>query len=445
MGVKQLFVRCATFAATKSGVRTMLPQQWPSGEKAFPCVLVFNFDLGLLTHFESLDTSRVSADMASGILKQAAYAANQGVQVRGVQLDIDSPTRLLPKYGDILGRVRTALNHKDWSFSATALTSWLYSPKIASIAKQVDFLAPQFYERDVALNLNDPSTISDLHGLRHGLDQSANLGIPFYAGIASYGHAILYDEKGRFASIYHGLNPEDALRHPAFKFESSEPLDESGNIAQPDSYVGEDRLTLVATRNAASGKGIGYHLVYDLPTPAVISAQNKVLEENAPGNCLGMIIYRLPPDDDPLALSAGSVAAALRGQPTEPEISAKLSEQTLRTASIGDSTHVVNIELMNKGNAATGTSPGAVQVLIQLNEAGFESASLGGFDEAIPGSYHNGSFVQTGKSNANAVLFKRSQLLAGQTITAQILLRAGCRALSILTKEALSGQEIVSK
>jgi hypothetical protein len=262
--------------------------------------------------------------------------------------------------------------------------------------------------------------------------------------LASYGRAILYDDKGRFASFYHGLSPEDALRHPSFRFESSEPLDSSGATATDKTYVGEDKLTLVATKNAASGKGIGYHLVYDLPAPELIVTQNKVVADNAPSNCVGTIIYRLPDEDDPLALSAYSVSAALRNEPLSAELSAKFSQEkpALHTISMADAAGTFDVSVTNRGTAATVAAPGAVQVLIRLNKPGLEAITPGGFDEATSLAYRGGSYFPTTTGQADALMLKRSQLLPGATVNAQLVLRAGCKPVSTLSKMANSGHEI---
>lgn len=417
--VQRLFVHGGTFTHRKVGVQMLVRQTWKEGTGAFPVVLVFNYDSGLLSHFETLDLDAAASTMAACIRESAEEAQRGGARVEGVQLDIDAPTRLLPKYAALLHQTRLDLGRPDWSFSVTALSSWLHSRYMASIAREVDYLAPQFYESEVAFKESQPSTLSDLRALRSGLHLAANLDKPFYAGLASYGRAMLYDDRGNLAAIYHGATPEEALRHPAFRFQSTVPLDGVGGAATRSNYVGEDKVTLLAVQPGRNGKGMGYHLVYDLPSTQLVSNQMVIAHDEAPENCEGVIFYRLPSEEDPFALSVDSVAAGVEGFRPETNllVKADVSPNPWRAVEGGTPLKDIRVCATNAGADASAACPGAVQVLLVLPKPGLAMIEPGEFDSATPVRRQGSTLTRCELSDANAVLLKRSHLLASQSIS----------------------------
>jgi hypothetical protein len=222
IGVKRLFVRAGTFS---NEYKLTVPQQWACSGSPFSITLVYNFDSGLLRHFEELENNDAATQMAQAINNSAKKAEKEGTQIEGVQLDIDCPTRLLPKYAELLHVIRPKINlSQPWKLSVTGLSSWLGTRGFSKVAGQVDFLAPQFYESDIAFEENQTKTIGDLAAIERGLPKAASLNKPVYAGLATYGRALLYDPQGHLAGIYRSLSPEDAVRHPYLKYESLQPL-----------------------------------------------------------------------------------------------------------------------------------------------------------------------------------------------------------------------------
>ena len=419
MGVKRLFVRAGTFTHSPEGVQLGIAQQWTGPKAAFPVVLVYNFDSGLLSHFGTLNLNDTSRTMIKAIEGSSQSAAAGGVQVEGVQLDIDSPTRLLPRYASLLHMVHAGLD-RSWTFSATALSSWLTSKHVNEIAKEVDYLAPQFYESQVALTDDKPTTIADLNALEEGLGKAASLPVPFYAGVAGYGHSLLYNERGQLAAVYRSLSPEDALRHTSFAFRSNAPLDKAGSVATAQNYIGEDKLTLQAVRPGRGGKGLGYRLVFDLPNTRVLDREARIVQERAPNNCRGMIIYRLPQEDDSFALSLSSAAAALRHQPEALAISAdvKSRENPWRTVELTNQPRIreLRLSLVNDGNVSSLAAPGSVTATVHLDKPGIEGASPGDFDNVEFGRLENGRFTHCMPGDADTLLLQRGRILAGQTL-----------------------------
>jgi len=211
VGVTTLYVRAGTFASDGKTVSLILPQRWES--KPERLVLVFNFHPGLVKHLEELKTDQIVRDVTNCVERSWKTAP---ATPQGVQFDVDCPTRLLPRYAEILRGIRQGLKSKgiDGSFSATALPTWLTSKNIETLASSVDFLVPQFYEGRTGKSANQVYPVSDPNGMRDGLRRLAKLGIPCQVGMATYGHALLYDDHQRLVSMYHGLNPETLSATP---------------------------------------------------------------------------------------------------------------------------------------------------------------------------------------------------------------------------------------
>ncbi len=138
IGVKRLFVRAGTFSHE---YKLTVPQEWSSSGAPFSVSLVYNFDPGLLRHFEELNIDEASNEMARAINASAGKAKKAGAQIEGVQLDIDCPTRLLPKYAELLAAIRPKIDlNKPWKLSVTGLSSWLGTRGLKEVADKVDFL-----------------------------------------------------------------------------------------------------------------------------------------------------------------------------------------------------------------------------------------------------------------------------------------------------------------
>jgi len=416
IGVTRLFVRAGTFSHE---YKLTVPQKWAAAGSPFKVALVYNFDSGLLRHFGDLDVAGAADAMARAINSSSKAALMAGVAVEGVQLDIDCPTRLLPKYASLVQAIRPLVDLPGpWKLSVTGLSSWLGTRGLKRLASKVDFLAPQFYESDLALDASQVRSIGDLSAIERGLPKAADLGKPVYAGIATYGRALLYDPKGRLAGIYRGLSPEDALRHPALEFCSLKPLGRTGIAADKAGYVGEDQLSFVA--NGPTEEARGYRLVYDLPSPELLARELEAVRRAAPDNCQGVILYRMPQDEDGMALLLPSVAAVLRGADPKPDVALQVSARPdpwrLVDSNGGKRSSEIRVVTENKGDGPTGIAPNGVQILVRWPEAGLIEAEPGDFDSVRPGTVDpaSGRFRPCSPLEANAALLSRSRLQPGQ-------------------------------
>src|SRR5208282_5060944 len=88
-------------------------------------------------------------------------------------------------------------------------------------------------------------------------------------------------------------------------------------------YAGEDQLTFVAL--GPNEEARGYRLVYDLPTPQLLAREIQAVQKSAPGNCQGIILYRMPQEEDGMALLLPSVKAVLRGEIPKSNIALKVN------------------------------------------------------------------------------------------------------------------------
>lgn len=419
-GITTVYVRTGTFTTDGKRLLLAMPQVWKSKADGLRIVTVFNFDPGLLKHFGELPVESMAKDVSERIVKALAEAKSQGVTLGGVQLDIDCPTRLLPKYADFLSRVRKAVGPVG-SFSITALPTWLSSRDLLRVAKQVDFIAPQFYEGRVGKTLQDVKPISDPAALLAGIRRLNRVGVPYQVGLPAYGHALLFDDQGRLVSMYRGLSSEDALRLTALRHRSTTPLDANGRPATEATYIGEDLMTAEAIRADLSGHGKGDRIAFFLPAPEMVSKQLATVRSEAGADCRGVILYRFPEPGETTALSLESIDAAIRNQPTTIDFGIQMRSRSVPYALIGEESAATvprefRIQLAASGNVATETAPSAVQVIIEFDRPGIGDFAAGDFDSVQMGTLDNSAFVPCGRARATAILLNRYNAVPSQTL-----------------------------
>ena len=406
MGVDTLYVRAGTFSSDGKRAVTILPQTWETPAPGMGVVLTMNFDPGLVSHLETIPAETLAGDVARGLLR--AREGAKGVRFAGYQLDVDCPTRLLPRYADLLRRVRRRV---PGPFSITALPTWLNSSNVVELADAVDFIAPQFYENRTGRTLEDLKPVSDPAALRSGLLTLRGLRVPFRIGIAAYGHALLYDPRGRIAGMYNGLSPEDAMRHPALRVEAGGALE------------GERRLVLRAVRSDVNGRGAGARIAYVLPTPEALRRQLAVYREQAPPNALGPILYRFPEPGEALALPLAADEAAFAGRLATPSLRVSLLSRAVPWSLIGPNARAarppvaLSVRATATGDGPSEAIPNAVQLLLRLDRPGVEGVAPGDFDRAEAGTVGaDGRFVRVSGLRADAVRFVRHSVLPGETL-----------------------------
>jgi len=430
IGVSTIYVRAATFTTDGVHVKTMIPQTWNSNAKGMPIVLTFNFDGGLRSHFEKFSNATIVADVLPAIARIRKTARAKGIHVAGIQMDVDCPTRLLPKYARLIHsigdglRKKGTLESKD-SFSTTALQTWLNSRHYQDLVDACDFVAPQFYEGQIGRTLDKVRPVADAGNLENGMARAESAGKPYFVGIATYGHALLFDKGGRLIAMYHGMQPEDALRHPSLSFEGTFPMAENGRRAGARDGIGEDLLILKAVHPDMNGRGLGFHIAYVLPTAEMLARELKIVRENASSNCQGVILYRYPEVADELNLPLQTMAQSFAGKKATVAIEPSLKRRSVPWSLIGTGQtankvpYEYSLTVKSIGSAPTMATPGAVSVMVAFDGIGLDNVEPGDFDHAQTGVLMSDrSFRACAPAHANAVLFDRYHMLPGATLHA---------------------------
>ena len=423
IGVKQMFVRAGTFSSDGTNIVLIFPQKYAEGSNALPVHLVFNADAGVLRHFEDYKLSTIVPQISERIALQVRAARDHGVKVIGVQLDFDVPTRLLPRYSDLIKGIRATSSQfakqKGFQFSMTGLMSWLGTNGLEKISNEVDFIVPQAYEGITGKTPEEMRPVFDPDDLKQRLPKAEQLNYPYWIGIPAYGHAITYDERGRLRGTYRNLEAQDALRHPSFRLLEAYPSDKNGRPAQNENdWVGEEILKFRAIKPSPSGQGLGYTIAFSLPTPKILEKAFDEVKQNRGPNCQGVIIYRMPEpgssfttpfESSPLIKNKKDVAPNLEVKVTGNIDAYEAVEQTLNSIPID-----LYVEVKNIGNDGTFVAPDAIDIKIELDKPGITSVRLRDFDSIAFAVTSSKQEVLTSARNANAFHLKKGFLAAGE-------------------------------
>jgi len=430
IGVSTLYVRSGTFTTNGKRLLTSVPQTWGHQAGHQKVVLTFNFDGGLRSHIEELSNAVMAEDIVRGIDRIRRKALSHGIPVSGVQMDVDCPTRLLPKYAQLLTQIRKGLTRlgdmgPGQTFSATSLQTWLTSRRYQDLADAVDFVAPQFYEGQIGRTIERIRPIADADNLVPGMNRADSAGKPFFAGIGIYGHSLLFDERGKLLGTYHGLRPEDAIRHPSLETENEIPLDSAGNRASEKQFIGENLVILKAVRPDEQGKGQGFRIAYWVPGAEMLRRQLEIVRDSRPGNCQGVILYRFPEEKDVLSLPLATVEAAVFNQPLKPKLEVKATRHGSPYGLIDSDLKATTppydykITVKSTGNIPTDVSSHALGVLVRFSGPGIDIAERGDFDGLLPGMVNpDGQFQPCALAHANALILKSAYLAPGSQLKA---------------------------
>lgn len=392
VGVERIFVRAGTFTSDGEHVMLMLPQSYGRGLGLLKTHLVFNFDSGVVRHFGKYDLATMAREVAPRVLAQLAAARKQGVVVEGVQFDLDCPTRLLPRYAELVHLIRQRFRDEHEAglqVSTTGLMSWLGTPGLQALCKELDFHVPQAYEGVTGRNVDDLRPVSDLGALRAKAKLADDLPCSVYWGLPAYGHAFLFDETGRLENIYRGMTPSDALRHPAFRFVGAQPLAQNEQPAKStNEWVGEQSLLLRAVRPSPDGRGKGYTLAYTIPSPELIQRHLRAARELQSPNCLGAIVYRYPEEADSMTIPLPTILRTMTGNNSPPpnlriavETSANSYEAIEGQAKEVPKDLFMSVE--NTGGSGTFVSPDAVMLNCTVDAPGVADIATREFDEVV--------------------------------------------------------------
>jgi hypothetical protein len=285
--------------------------------------LVYNATPRLLSEFERVDEKALAAVVAETYRVDSARAARDGSRVAGLQLDFDVPTRLLARYASVLRETRAAMPASA-QLSATGLPTWLESKELRGVLDAVDFWSPQFYGAEVPETASRAVPIASPKGVARDVARVRELGKPFYAGLAAYGYALVYDAGGRLVELRGDLDPARVASDGTLElvgrrsFGAGVEGDDARAGAAPP--AGEWRYVFRARSDTVLDGLVlraGEQIVLDVPGSESLRASVRGVREAAGETLLGICLFRLPTRDDPATLRLSQMKAALLDRGTE--------------------------------------------------------------------------------------------------------------------------------
>jgi len=284
----------------------------------FPDELPAAREYWLVFRFESQGVPSLEAVplLVRKISELLAIAGQRHLNVAGIQLDIDSPTRSLSRYASFLHEVRKGLP-PGTGLSITALLDWFREgTAVGDVIKEVDEFVPQFYDLHDPRSYGIPDAIAaKFDGARWG-PVFNRFGKRFRIGVSSFGRArfvakaVAQGVPLPVAGLYFAdLTPLDVAGNPAFNLQTSR--NEAGELV----------LTYRASRKAHIGDNDiqaedGFQFI--LPTPEAIRAAVESAKRIG-GSCAGVIFFRWPASDETLIMQPDEALAAASGGAQPPQ------------------------------------------------------------------------------------------------------------------------------
>jgi hypothetical protein len=425
--IREIYVRSGTFTWRTDKAQLIIPQVWAGSSQDVPVHLVFNFDYTIAPRFGKIPNDVLAQAVITGVRAERKKAEQAGVKVVGIQFDLDCPTKRLPKYAELLKVLRTALRGEKTALSITGLPTWFGSRELEQVVAQTDFWVPQYYESDMALTLAEDRPLSHRKQVVAGLRGGERFATPFAVGIPAYGHARLYDDKGKLRGLFKEMPIDAMLRHPAFRHDRSFAADANAKPATPQTFIGEEIHQFTAIRPAQNGEGKGFRVLYDLPTPELVAQHLELIRRERPANCRGVVLFRYPQQGETMTLSWASLQAALNGQPAAPHLRVDIKVESLpwdviETESPNSRPPIeLTVSVTNDGNARAFLGKDAVTLTLIFAHAAIEETEQGEFDSLVTHRLSSSDAVPTGTTRAslrfaNAIHVTRKSLGVGETV-----------------------------
>jgi Protein of unknown function (DUF3142) len=333
--------------------------------------LVYNATRDLLAGFEKIESASLAQIVTETFIADFDRAARDGARVTGLQLDIDAPTRLLPRYSAALRMLRERIP-QGVKLSITGLPTWMDSPRIGDLLDSVDFWTPQFYGAAIPDRVDKLIPISAPAAVRQAVVKARELDRPFYAGLAAYGYAVLYSPEGALIEARGDLDQSLIASHPQFELTESRPFD--GRGAAEWRYVYRALGDLVIDGLVAHR---GDLLMLNAPSSATLRTSSSVVREEAGARLLGICIFRLPGADDLANLTAEEIGAAINDRETT--IATELKLERLRQSNDA-SLRRLSINAANTGTTGARLGDGALTIELRLPPGSVSDVnSLSGF------------------------------------------------------------------
>jgi hypothetical protein len=348
--------------------------------------LVYNATHALLDAFERVDEGALASVAVETFRADSERANVEGARVAGLQLDIDVPTRLLARYGRVLSLARASLP-TNTRLSITGLPTWMNAASsLREALDAVDFWVPQLYGAEIPATTDRVVPIASHEDVRRETARARALGKPFYAGLAAYGYALVYTEKGRLVELSGDVEPARVASDRNFELVERRAFGPgAGGSGAVDGapHASEWRYVYRAREDASMGDVFvraGEHIVLDVPSGESLRASARGVRETAGDSLLGICVFRLPTRGDRTTLGLAQIAAALEDR--DAEASARVTvTRALSAESKEGATNQLLIEALNDGGVAAIYGEGAFTLTLRVPRGSLRGVtSLEGFD-----------------------------------------------------------------
>ena len=311
-----LFLRAGQIDYQNGKLRRIRPLggSFPKGIKLH---LVYNTTRAVLEQLGSIDSDTLANEIGAAFGEDLRRATHDGADVSGVQLDIDFPTRLLPRYKQTLIAIRPKIQ-PGIELSITGLPTWLDSPALNSVLQNVDFWVPQFYGGEIPTRSSQSIPISSPESITYFVDKARQIDKPFYAGLAAYSVALVYNASGSLITLRGDMNPAAIVSDP------------NRELIDQRSFTSAERR--YAFRAKADGVIDGLNLragdvlVIDLASSETLRIAARIARRLSGKKLLGICVFRLPASDDPATLNIEQITDALHDRDPSAAIYVRLKQ-----------------------------------------------------------------------------------------------------------------------
>lgn len=344
--------------------------------------LVYNATPALLSEFERIDEAALARAAVETFLADSERASKDGARVEGLQLDFDVPTRLLARYGRVLKTARASLP-ANTRLSITGLPTWMSADAaLRATLEPVDFWIPQLYGAEIPATAERLVPIASPGDVRRASARARTFGKPFYAGLAAYGYALVYDEKGKLIELSGDVEPARVAVDRNFDLVERRTFGSGAagsGTAAGAAHAGEWRYVYRAREDAFLGDVLvraGERIAFDVPSGESLRASARGVRETAGDSLLGICVFRLPTRGDRTTLGLAQIKAALEDRDAEAS-----TRVTLAPESKEGSTNQLVIEALNDGHASAAYGDGAFTLTLRVPRGSLRGvASMEGFD-----------------------------------------------------------------
>jgi hypothetical protein len=375
--------------------------------------LVYNATRSTLINLENVDEKTMAGGIAATFHEDVVRATQDHAQVVGLQIDFDVPTRLLGRYERILRALRASLN-PGVRLSITGLPTWMQSAQLGSTLSQVDFWVPQFYGAAIPERLDQLIPISSPQETERFVNSARELNRPFYAGLAAYSWALLYNASGALISLRGDMDPSAIAADANLELIDHRPFDKAATARSEWRYAYRARADGVIDDLVMQAGDV---LVIDVSSAESLRHSAQIVRELAGEKLLGICVFRLPARNDPATLTAAQVAAALGDETTAPDLKISFKRNE-------DPPNGWLLEIANHGKA------GAIDLKIDLplDTGTIESLSVqrGASLEAVCRTLDAGNasvYQPCGQNRANSIRLVAPALRSGQHLKAMLVFK----------------------